>query len=267
MANVISATATTGSVWIENFGTNTKLRVKVNSSASSTAGYYYATKDYYPTTVTGSWSVTANRKPRHGWTDCYSYTNNSELTSDWVSDSDWHSVLTPEEMKAREEKQLKNKISEIIKNRCMPNVIIRNNTKREPLPIPADIREQRARETLRRVIGNDKFTNFIKHGFVSVKARSGLIYQIFTGHGITHVYDQGKLVERLCVVLQGNFPPTDSLIMRFLLILNNEQQFRSLAVKHSISGYQKNERSNQSNGPVVMKPLAEIFKELKKKVA
>jgi len=172
--------------------------------------------------------------------------------------------MSAEEKKAYEEKRLKERFSQIIQGRCAPNVIIRQNTKRQPLPIPADIREQRARETLRRVIGDQKYINFIKHGFISVKGRSGFVYQIFTGHGITHVFDQGNLVERLCVVLQGSFPPTDSLIMRYLLILNNEQQFRSLAIKHSISGY---ERSRQDNGPVAIKPLAEIFKELKSKVA
>lgn len=158
------------------------------------------------------------------------------------------------------EKQLKDKFSKIIQNRCCPNVFIRQNSKRQPLPMTADIREQRARETLRRVVGEQKFINFMKHGFISVKGKSELVYQIFTGHGITHVFDRGNLVERLCVVLQGGFPPTDSLIMRYLLILNNEQQFRSLAIKHSIYGF---ERSRQTNGPVDMKSLAEIFKELK----
>lgn len=179
----------------------------------------------------------------------------------------WQKIADPrsaEEIKAQKEKHFKDRFSQIIQDRCAPNINVRQNTKRKPLPIPADIREQRARQTLRRVIGDQKYLSFIKHGFISVKARSGLVYQIFTGHGITHVFNQGTLAERLCVILQGNFPPTDSLIMRYLLILNNEQQFRSLAIKHSISGH---ERSHQINGPAVVKPLAEIFKELKSKVA
>lgn len=171
--------------------------------------------------------------------------------------------MTPEELKIHTEKMLKRRIHEVIQSRCSPNIIVRNNTKRQPLAMPTDIREQRARETLRRVIGDAKFTNFVRHGFISVKARSGLVYQIFTGHGITHVFNQGNLVERLCVVLQGNFPPTDSLIMRYLLILNNEQQFRSFAVKHSVEGYQTG-RSHQQNGQADIRPLAEIFKELKR---
>lgn len=171
--------------------------------------------------------------------------------------------LTPEELAAQRERQLKSKISQIIQSRCAPNAIVRNS-KRQPLPMPADIREERARETLRRVVGDQKFVNYVKHGFITVKARSGLVYQIFSGHGITCVFDQGKLVERLCVVLQGNFPPTDSLIMRYILILNNEQQFRSFAIKHSVEGYNTG-RSRLITGQAEVKPLAEIFKELKQR--
>lgn len=152
---------------------------------------------------------------------------------------------------------LKDRFSKIIQSRCAPNII---TSKRKPLLISKDIREERARETLRRVIGEEKFINFLKHGFISVKAKSGLVYQIFTGGQFTSVFDHGKLVDRLCVVLTGDFPATDSLIMRYLLILNNEQQFRSLAIKHSISiDYQS--RKSQSE---IIKPLSEIFRELKK---
>lgn len=117
------------------------------------------------------------------------------------------------------------RIKKIIAARCAPNYI----RDRRALDSAPDIREIRARQTLRRVIGDDKFQDFIKKGFVSVRGKSGKHYQIFPGHGVTSVYFRGKMVERLCVVMVGNFPPTDSLIMRYLLILNNEDQFRSLA--------------------------------------
>lgn len=184
----------------------------------------------------------------------------------WGNKYKWQNaiVMSAEEKKVYEEKQFKERFSQIVQGRCAPNIIVRQNTKRKPLPIPADIREQRARETLRRVIGDQKYINFIKNGFISVKGRSGLVYQIFTGHGITHVFDQGNLVDRLCVVLNGGFPPTDSLIMRYLLILNNESQFRKLAIKHSIKHWSD---QIQQNSPVGIKSLTEIFKELKCKVA
>lgn len=122
------------------------------------------------------------------------------------------------------------KLREMIRDRQAPLVIQR----RTSIESAQDIREKRARETLLRVLGHDKFRRFLKHGFVSVMAKSGLVYQIFPGSGITNVFKDGSKVERLCVVLKGNFPPTDSLIMRYLLILNDEQDFRGYAIKHAI---------------------------------
>ena len=239
-----AATTTLGNKWTTSvcgpFATTAKVTFKYKTGTSC-----YELEDGWP--YKSAWSVNS------ATTAC---------TVEWTYDNyectyDYSRPISPQQ-------QLKSKFSQIIQSRCSPNIIVRQNSKRKPLSMATDIREQRARETLRRVIGEQKFVNFMKHGFISVKARSGLVYQIFTGHGITHVFDQGNLVERLCVVLQGNFPPTDSLIMRYLLILNNEQQFRSLAIKHSISGF---ERSRQTNGPADMKSLAEIFKELKSNVA
>jgi len=242
--------------WVNyDYGTGTaspRIKVKAYRADPWSTGNVYRVAS----TATTACTIQLNN---WGWSD-----NDCSVEYEY----EWYGVaakpMSAEEKKAYEEKRLKERFSQIIQGRCAPNIAIRQNTKRQPLPLPADIREQRARETLRRVIGDQKYVNFIKHGFISVKGRSGLVYQIFTGQGITHVFDQGNLVERLCVVLQGSFPPTDSLIMRYLLILNNEQQFRSLAIKHSISGY---ERSRQVNGPAEIKPLAELFKELKSKVA
>ncbi len=152
------------------------------------------------------------------------------------------------------------RLRKMIASRQAPMVITASKT-RNPLKVAADIREERARETLRRVLGEEKFRNYVSNGFVSVKARSGLVYQIFPGHGITCVYDRGKMVDRLCVVLNGSFPPTDSLIMRYLMILNNEQQFRGYAIKHSVN------QVPQQTVKIDTRPLTEIFRELKKGVA
>jgi hypothetical protein len=122
--------------------------------------------------------------------------------------------------------------------------------------LPSDHREVAARETLRRVIGGDKFRRFLRHGHVSVRAKSGLVYQIFPGHGITKVFRDGELVERLCVVMNGNFPPTDELIMRFLLILNDEADFRSHAISHAV--YQEKAQPAPDS-----RNLVEAFKKFK----
>lgn len=145
------------------------------------------------------------------------------------------------------------RLKTIIQQRQAPAFI----RSRKHLETPTDIREVRARETLQRVLGDQKFRSFIKNGFVSVRAKSGLVYQIFPGHDITKVYRDGKLTERLCVVLKGRFPPTDSLIMRYLLILNDEQDFRKHAISHGV--YNNNRREIQ----IDERPLTEIYREMK----
>jgi len=145
-------------------------------------------------------------------------------------------------------------LRDIIEQRQTPAI----HVCRQGLRASIDIREQRARETLRRVIGDDKYQSFLRNGFVSVRGRSGLIYQIFPGHNMTCVFDRGKMVERLCVVLAKDFPPTDSLIMRYLLILNNENKFRGLANKHAV--YKPNLTVQSQD----QRSLVEIFKSLKK---
>lgn len=244
---------TTGSMGRIICPTTAKVRQKVrycSNSATATSIYQWPTTGCEWETTGCEWEIIED-----GW--------EGTCASNYVINAvKWQSKpLTPEELAAQKERQLKSRLRQIIDGRCSPNIIIRQNDRRKPLPMPADIREQRARETLRRVVGDKKFTNFLRAGFLSVKAKSGLVYQIFPGHGITCVFNQGKLVDRLCVVLQGGFPPTDSLIMRYLMILNNENQFRSYAIKHSptVQVYQQ--------GTADMRPLAEIFKELKEKAA
>lgn len=145
------------------------------------------------------------------------------------------------------------RIREIIQARQAPAIHVR----RKPVLSTEDIREVRARETLRTILGEEGFRNYARNGFVTVRARSGKTYQIFPSHGMTAVYQNGKMIENLCVVLSGNFPPTDSLIMRYLLILNDEKDFRSHA--NIFSGYQPSTQRNQPS----QQPLTEIFRKLK----
>lgn len=121
-------------------------------------------------------------------------------------------------------------LADIIRSRMAPAAHIR--TGRRPIQPTEEARELRARETLRRVVGDDSYRNFLLNGFISVKSRrSGRVYVVYPGHGTTKVFKDGKFLERLCVVIPGAFPPTDSLITRYLMILNNEEHFRSLANK------------------------------------
>lgn len=145
------------------------------------------------------------------------------------------------------------RLKEIIQRRQAPLIFV----SRKPIQPAQDVREERARETLRLCLGEDRFRSFIKNGFVTAKAKSGLVYQIFPGHGITCVYKNGVLVERLCVVFRGDFPPADSLIMRFLLILNDEDEFRRHAIKHSPS------LPTRTYEGVEIRSLPELYRELK----
>ena len=124
------------------------------------------------------------------------------------------------------------RIRQMIRDRMSP--AIHRGDKRKSLSIATDIREERARQTLRRIIGEQAFRKFVRDGFITVVPKSGLVYRIYPGHGITDVYDKGIMVDRLCVVLQGNFPPTDSILMRYLLILNDEGEFSKYAIKHAV---------------------------------
>jgi hypothetical protein len=62
-------------------------------------------------------------------------------------------------------------------------------------------------------------------------------------------------------VLSGNFPPTDSIIMRYLLILNNEDMFWSKAVKHGV--FTTGNVMTITTPKQRDKSLVEIFRELK----
>lgn len=213
--------------------------------------------DYPETTTTGgsyktygnsSWPNFRVYKTKHQNGYGFEYCNDTYATTTtpvvWGNTSyQFHKIKSPQEM-----------LKEIIQSRQAPH--IRRN--RHFMPIPADAREIRARETLRRVIGDEKYRGFLSKGFVSVRnPKSGRIYQIFPGHGITRVYENGQMIERLCVVLRGDFPPTDSVIVRYLMALNNEADLWKLAIKH---GPLKKDRAAELENN---RSLIEIYRELK----
>jgi hypothetical protein len=75
---------------------------------------------------------------------------------------------------------------------------------------------------------------------------------------MTRVMDRGMEKEKLCVVLRGDFPPTDSLIMRYLLLTNDEREFRKLSIEHAAA-------QRRPNLTVTAAPptLPELFRQLK----
>ncbi len=191
-------------------GVVNRMAATVNT-ATTTTGYW----SYEPSVWRSSDTVSTAFEWQINPTEQISYVY-SNATSTWV---------------LKTQKSPSDRLKEIIRSRVAPTGIVKSNS----LSRTIDVREERARETLRRVIGDSKFRDFIRKGHVTVRGKSGLHYQIFPSHGITCVFRKGEMVERLCVVFDGAFPPTDSVIMRYLLILNNEDQFRALANKHAVN--------------------------------
>jgi hypothetical protein len=149
---------------------------------------------------------------------------------------------------------LSDRFRQILQSRQAPLFI----PSRTPIKAIAEEREMRARQTLRRILGDDGFQRFLRNGFVSVRANSGKVYQIYPGHGMTVVYDRGTPIEKLCVVLRGDFTPTDSLITRYVMILHDEASFRSLANVFSAPA-----RKVATLRQLDARPLAQIFQSLK----
>jgi len=164
----------------------------------------------------------------------------------------------------------KQRLREIIRQRTGPGIIV-VDSKRRSIRTTQDVREIRARQTLARMIGPDRFRRFLKDGFITAHNRtSGRVYQIFTGHELTKVYENGRQIAKLCVVLKGNFAPTDTLIVRYLMCLNDEKRFWEIADQGSAT--------RQYTGGLILppsvqkeveapKPLTEIFEGIKQKVA
>jgi len=95
--------------------------------------------------------------------------------------------------------------------------------------------ELRARALLRELISPEKYQRYLKTGHLMVQGRSGLMYRIRGDEQMTRVYIvdvDGKYhhLEDLCVVFKDNgLPYTDAVIMRMMLIENDEFAFRSKA--------------------------------------
>jgi hypothetical protein len=135
-------------------------------------------------------------------------------------------------------------------------------TARRHLEPTGDFRELRARDTLARVIGEDAFRRYARDGFVTVRGKSGKTYQIFPAGGFTRVHGKGgQREDSLCVVLSGDFPPTDSLIVRFLMILNDEKGFHERAIKHRAEAARQEARMGGAESQVP--GLADAWRGLK----
>lgn len=185
------------------------------------------------------------------WDSCTTYANLSATSTGWSIR--WHDSMPAPSPR--------NRLAEIIQDRMAPRVLSGRRAHASDglrRAYASDFREQRALETLSKVVGPEKYRRFIRDGFVTARAKSGRSYQIFPGGGFTRVYKDGIEIERLCVVLQGDFPPTDSLILRYIMILNDEERFRSLAIRHQPASRREAQQTQVENSD-----LPSIYRGLK----
>ena len=66
------------------------------------------------------------------------------------------------------------------------------------------------------------------------------------------------MLQRLCIVLRGSFAPADSVIVRYLLAINNEKKLWDMGIPHgTTTAYMFRHKEPD------VRPLNEIYKELK----
>lgn len=88
--------------------------------------------------------------------------------------------------------------------------------------------ERVAKQTLREIVTEVEFRKYLKYGFVLVKSDSGAVYQVFRNNAHTKVWKGGRLIEEICVRLQGDVPSTDNVIAFKTMIETDEYAFRKL---------------------------------------
>jgi hypothetical protein len=202
------------------------------SATSNCSGWHVA--EIHSSTTCECSSYTAGTCNHDYWDMAGSYNGVRNYRITQPSTADWRTTFSQAVARFNwygSVKSRKESIQEMLKRRQFPAI----RSRLRPPGHTEDIREVRARDTLRRCIGDRAYQRFLTKGNICVRAKSGLVYQISPGNGLTRVYKDGVCIERMCVVLSGNFPPTDSLIARFLIIVNNEQLFRSKAnISHSV---------------------------------
>lgn len=93
----------------------------------------------------------------------------------------------------------------------------------------ANYAELTAIETLREMISEAEYRKYIKDGFICVRGASGKVYQIFRGRNHTRIWENGVVIEEVCVYISDrNIPPTDAVIAFKTIIETSEEEFKSL---------------------------------------
>ncbi len=133
-------------------------------------------------------------------------------------------------------------IRDRLRANLQPEIVTRN---RNLWGISLTEEEIRARTLLLELIGETAFRRYLRRGFIMVQGRSGTLYKVSGGDVkiISYIKDaSGKYVpnESFCVIFSyAKMPFTDGVIMRKLIIENDEFALRKRANVFKISDQEK----------------------------
>ena len=89
--------------------------------------------------------------------------------------------------------------------------------------------EEVALDFLRDLVTEADYRKYISHGFLLVRSQSNKIYQIFRSNKRIRVWENGELIEQICVYLTDDkIPMTDKVIAFKTMIESDEEKFRTL---------------------------------------
>jgi len=145
-------------------------------------------------------------------------TGNYTLTyngSAWIQGDVFH--FTPNKVDVKEE----------VKRAIRNNLLIKIGTRHNTLQRDVSPQELKARQTLRDIITEKEWRRYVTNGFIMVKGQSGKWYQIFKDQNHTKVYNQGRLIEEICIHTDQKCPPTDHILNLKLLIELDENSLRA----------------------------------------
>jgi hypothetical protein len=239
--------------WDRGIGSYNTATILYNTSASTTA----TTNMYDTWTTVGPGTITWNTNKYttdNYTTDNYTWSTASDV---WLHNDDSHIwTIKHQAWYTSKPKTAQEKLQEIIQARHTPAI----HTKRQGISVSADPREIKAHDTLQLLIGHQRYRQYLKNGYVTIHNRqNGKTYQVYPGTKFTHVYDHGQREPDLCIYLAHDFPPTDQLIAKILLIQTDPNHYHRIANKHQ-------PRPQTILAPTTASNLSlpEIYKELKK---
>jgi hypothetical protein len=123
-----------------------------------------------------------------------------------------------------------------IKKSLKENLTVLIKHRNSPIPVNQGNPEHQALLTLREMISEAEFRKYLKDGFLLVKIKNRT-YQIFRDKPHTKVYQDGKLIEEVCVRIKDKkIPATDNVIAFKTILEVSEEQLRSMANVYKMKG-------------------------------